>query len=94
MGLVITKNMLKMNLVKITENKSSLIITNISNLDFEESQVINNCLLEELEVEPKTQLQVFNSKRQIQETVNISTIDPSIHWVIRDGVMNKIIHII
>lgn len=83
-----------MNLVKLSINKYSLVITSITNLDFESFEVVDNSLLEELEVEPKTQLLVFNTKKQIQEKVIVSNLDPSNHWFIRNGVLHKIIHVL
>jgi uncharacterized protein YlzI (FlbEa/FlbD family) len=75
------------------KNKTSLVITPITNIDFESLEVIDNTLLEELEVEPKTQLPVFNGKKQIQEKVIAKSLN-KYHWYLKDGVLNKIIHIL
>ena len=83
-----------MNLVNITTNLTSLVIASITNLDFESFEVIDNSLLEELEVEPKTPLLVFNSKKQIQEEITISNLDPNYHWYVKNGHIHKIIHVL
>jgi len=88
------ENTLKMNLVKIKTNKKSLVITSITNLDFESFEVVDNSLLEEIEVEPLTPLLVFNTKKQIQEKVNISTIEVDNHWLVKNDILHKIIHIL
>lgn len=82
-----------MTIINLKKQLSFLTITPITNLDFESNEVIDNTLLDELKVEPKTQLSVFNNVKNISESVIVSELKEH-HWYMKDGILHKIIHIL
>ena len=81
------------SVIKMSIQTTSLIITPLTNLDFDSNELKDNMLIEELEVEPKTQLPLFNSVKQRSESKTIDFLK-EYHWYMRGGSLYKIIHVL
>lgn len=83
-----------MTTISLVKTVKYLVITPITNLDFEDASVKDYSQLLEIEVGTNMDVCVFNAKSQIVESLKPTEIKPYHYYLNNDSVLHKIIHIL
>lgn len=79
----------EITLIKV---ETSLIISPMDNINLRTKKVVDQELLEEVIVNNKSDLNVFNLKTQELEIIKLSELNTDHHWYYRNDKLFKIIH--
>ena len=72
--------------------KINLVITPITNVDYDESIILDNTLLEEINKYYSEMVTIFNSSTARVEKVNFANINENTHFIIKNDMLFKIIN--
>ena len=76
----------------ISVKKINLVVTPITNIDYNRNIIINNTLLDELNQYFNESVTIFNGKTSKVEVINFSKVNIDVDFIIKNDMMYKVIN--
>lgn len=79
--------------IKLIKKTISLIITPVGNIDFEDNEIVNNILLDELELNTDDEVIGYNMNTNSKTIIKVSELTEN-SVILINGILHKIIHLV